>query len=212
MRLSIRAATRNFRYKRPPLPDPLLQRRRESSHASQVRRFTSRPRVLARAWASFVWVLWLGALLMLLVPVRIWAEGETNQFRFLRLRLQAGKVTLIESSVVPGTLKPQHDAAETEPLVVSLESNSGEVRWSLSIADPSRQRYEYEDPDRPGFIRSKTVQLDDVEFIVRAPLTPGAQHVAVYRKEQTAPQAKAGQPATEKRLLALIPLPPETSK
>ena len=124
----------------------------------------------------------------------------------------AGEVSLIEGRVVSGTLKPQRDAEEAEALVVSLEAGTGEGRWSIAIADPSRQRYEYEDPDRPGALRSKTVQLDDVEFIVRAPLMPGVRQVAVLRKEQTARQGSPGQVTIERRLIARLPLPPATIK
>lgn len=150
--------------------------------------------------------------LLWLVPVRAQAQEETNQFLLLRLRLKSGEVSLIEGRVVSGTLKPQRDAEDTEALVVSLEAGPGEGRWSIAIADPSRQRYEYEDPDRPGAIRSKTVQIDDVEFIVRAPLVPGVRQVAVHRKEQTAQQSRPGQLTIERQLIARLPLPPEAIK
>jgi hypothetical protein len=107
---------------------------------------------------------------------------------------------------VKGTLKPQRDSDEPESLVVSLEAAIGEERWKLSIADPSLQRLEYEDPDQPGTLRSKSVKVDDVEFVVRAPLTAGVRQVVVSRKEKT------GQQLNQKRLLARIPLPAQAIK
>jgi hypothetical protein len=102
--------------------------------------------------------------------------------------------------------KPQRDSQELESLVVSLEATTGEERWSLAIADPSLQRLEYEDPDQPGRLLSKSVKVDDVEFIVRAPLTAGVRQVAVFRKEKT------GQQANQRRLLARMPLPAQAIK
>ena len=177
-----------------------------------LQRFGSCLGKLLHSSASCRGVICLIFSLLWFVPVRAVAQDETNQFLFLRLRLKAGEITLIEGRIVSGTLKPQRDTAEAEGLVVSLESSPGEERWSLAIADPSQQRYEYEDPDRPGEIRSKTVQHDDVEFIVRAPLKAGVRHVAVHRKEQTAQQSKPSQTAEVKRLIARLPLPPEVTK
>ena len=160
----------------------------------------------SRSSASCVSVVCLALWLASCVSVRVWGQDTTNQFLFLRLRLKAGEITLVDSSLVNGTLKPQRDSEELESLVVSLEATTGEERWSLAIADPSLQRLEYEDPDQPGTLRSKSVKVDDVEFVVRAPLTPGVRQVAVFRKEKTAERANA------KRLLARTPLPAQAIK
>ena len=160
----------------------------------------------SRSSAACVSVVCLALWLSLCVSVSVWGQDGTNQFLFLRLRLKAGEITLVDSSLVNGTLKPQRNSEELESLVVSLEATTGEERWSLAIADPSLQRLEYEDPDQPGSLRSKLVKVDDVEFVVRAPLKPGVRQVAVFRKEKT------GQQANEKRLLARMALPAQAIK
>lgn len=154
----------------------------------------------------------LAVMLMTLSLGRVQASDGTNQFLFLTLRLKGGAVTLEKASVVSGTLKPQQDSTDAEPLLVTLEQAEGEARWSLAIDDSSIQRYEYEDPQQPGALKSKLVQVDDVEFIVRAPLTPGVRHIAIYRKEKSIQPATAGESPPAKRLLARIELPKEVTK
>jgi hypothetical protein len=150
--------------------------------------------------------------LMTLSLGRVPASDGTNQFLFLTLRLKGGTVTLEKASVVSGTLKPQQDSTDAEPLFVTLEPAEGEARWSLAIDDPSIQRYEYEDPQQSGVLKSKLVQVDDVEFVVRAPLTPGVRHIAIHRKEKSVQPAKAGALPAAKTLLARIELPKEVTK
>ena len=94
------------------------------------------------------------------------AQSEQDKFFFLTFRLTNGVVTLVKSEVKPGTLKPQRDSTRAVALRFVLEKAEDEGLWSRRIDDPSVQRLEYEDPDHPGEIQSKTVQLDDVEFIV----------------------------------------------
>ena len=75
---------------------------------------------------------------LLLGPVQ--ARDATNQFPFLTLRLKSGAVTLEKALAVSGTLQPQQDSTEVEPLVVTLEQAGGGACWSLAIDDRSVQR------------------------------------------------------------------------
>jgi hypothetical protein len=140
------------------------------------------------------------------------AAETTNQFLFLTLRLKGGIVTLEKASVVSGTLKPQQDSTDAEPLLVTLEQADGVERWSFAMDDPSIQRYEYEDPQHPGSLKLKLVPVDDIEFIARVPLSVGVRRMAVYRKQKSTQPAKAGASAATKRLLARIELPREVTK
>ena len=146
-------------------------------------------------------MLLLAAVTLMLVDAP--AQEATNRFLLLRLRLNGDSVTLINASVAAGTLKPQQDSDEPESLLIHLEDATGKLQWSTLIADPSIRRYEYEDPQEPGALRTKIVQLDDAEVIVRAPLLPDVRHLAVHRKQT--PQDRAAAPET--RLLSRISLP-----
>jgi hypothetical protein len=148
------------------------------------------------------------AVVTLMSPGSLIADDSTNQFLFLTLRLKDGTVTLEKAQKVSGRLKSQLDSTDAEPLLISLEKTSGEESWSVTIADPSIERLEYEDPDQPGALKSKVVQLDDVEFVVRAPLIVGVRQLAVYRKENKAPSPGKSSPLNEaKKLLVRVNLP-----
>jgi hypothetical protein len=173
------------------------------SRAIQSMRSTTSPAVDAWHRASR---LRLGLLLGLILCLSLRAAEEDEKFLFLTLRYKDGAITLVKSAVVSGTLKPQRNSARPDALQIHLEKTEGESAWSLVMDDPSVRRYEYEDPDQPGVIRSKEVRVNDTEFIIRAPLLPGVRHLAVYRQEPPAPGAKA--PATpSKKLLVRHTLP-----
>jgi hypothetical protein len=150
--------------------------------------------------------LWLG--LMLCLSLR--AAEEDGKFLFLTLRYKDGVMTVVRSALVPGRLKPQRDSTRHDALEIALETTAGETAWRLAVDDPSVRRYEYEDPQQPGVIRSKEVKVNDIEFIVRAPLLAGVRHVAVYRREPPAPGAK--QTAPVKTLLVRHALPQEVTQ
>ncbi len=83
--------------------------------------------------------------------------------------------------------------------------------WSVVIDDPSVRRYEYEDPLQPGVLRAMEVKLNDIEFIVRAPLVADVRHLGVYREEPRTSGAKA--PATPaKKLVVRHALPEEVTR
>lgn len=145
-------------------------------------------------------------LLAALLPLRIRATEETNQFLFLTLRVKDGVVTLDQAKVVKGALKPQADSRDAERLQLSLEHADGRVAWNLEIDDPSVQRYEYEDPEHPGQLKSKLVRVDDVQFIVRTPLQVGVCRIAIHRIRKGAERAPPGASVAEKNLLARIDL------
>ena len=138
------------------------------------------------------------------------AEAD-GKFLFLTLRYKDGDITLVKSALVSGTLKPRRNSTRPDALQIVLEKAEGQSAWSLAIDDPSVRRYEYEDPERPGVIRSKEVKVNDVEFIVRAPLVTDVRHLAVYRQEPPAPGAKAPA-APVKKLLVRHSLPREVTR
>lgn len=153
----------------------------------------------------------LGVMLGLVLGLSLSAAEEDGKFLFLTLRYKDGVITVMKSAVVSGTLKPQRDSTKPDALQITLEKTEGESAWSVAMDDPSVRRYEYEDPQQPGVIRSKEVKRNDLEFIVRAPLLAGVRHLAVYRQEPPAPGAKPAA-APVKKLLARHTLPPEVTR
>jgi len=164
-------------------------------------------RLIFRADSVWRCAVMLGLMLCLSSP----AADEEGKFLFLTLRFKDGVVTVVKSTLVNGTLKPQRDSKKTDAFHISLGKTEGESIWSVAIDDPSVCRYEYEDPQAPGTIRVKEVKLDDVEFIVRVPLIDGVRQLEVYRHESPASGAK--QPTTPvKKLLLQHKLPQEVTR
>ena len=107
------------------------------------------------------------------------------QIVFLHLRLNNGDLTLVESSIRPGTLKDRERPEQVGKLLYDVVSATGLPLWSGSTDDPSRRRYEYEDPENAGRLKVKFVVLDDVEFTVRVPLFAEARRVVFFRMDST---------------------------
>lgn len=138
-------------------------------------------------------------------------QSDTNQFLFLTLRLKAGVVTLEKAEIVAGTLKPQQNSTDEQPLLIALEQTKGIAQWSLKMDDPSVQRLEYEDPQQPGVLKTKLLATDDIEFIVRTPLITGVRHLAIHRQAARSKLIAADSSATNS-LLARIELPQAVTK
>src|SRR6266487_4595018 len=161
--------------------------------------------------------IWLAALLGLMTSgfVRGQAERE-EKFLFLHLRLKDGVITLVKAATVSGALKPQRRADKTGSIQFEVETEAGVSRWTGMMDDPSIRRYEYPDPDKPGAIKSKLVQVNEAEFAIRIPLLKDAHHLSFYRlgtaqaKAPALPDAQAPKPA--KTLIAKIELPADTNK
>ena len=112
------------------------------------------------------------------------AQESPPQIVFLRLKLESNQVSMVEASVVPGTLKrisEAHAALELE--VVTAD---GQVLWTNAVADPALRHLEFEDPAHPGEIISKDIQLTNSEFTVRVPVLRNAHQVNFFRSHQLA--------------------------
>jgi hypothetical protein len=126
---------------------------------------------LMRCWG---WVF----LLCALDGRAVFAQESSPKIVFLHLKLESNQVSLVSASVSPGTLKrfpERHPALDLE-----VATSAGQVLWTNNVADPSIRRLEYEDPDHPGQILNKQVQLTNTEFTVRVPAFPNAQQVNFY--------------------------------
>jgi hypothetical protein len=142
--------------------------------------------------------------------VRGQAQGE-ERFIFLHLRMKDGVITLVKSSTVSGALKPQLRADKTGNIQFEVETKAGVAQWAGWMDDPSIRRYEYPDPDNPGAIKPKLVQVSEAEFAVRIPVVKDAHYLSFYRletaqaKAPALPGTQAAKPA--KSLIAKIELP-----
>ena len=144
-----------------------------------------------------------------LAPCTVAAQPkEENVIVFLHLRMKDGQVTLVKSSTAPGVLKtPSEQPARA--IQFTIENAAGAAVWTSTMDDPAVRRLEYTDPDAPGVIKSRIVQLDDVEFTIRVPQRKDGVKLAFYRGAGS-PFAKQG--AAEKKLIGTITLSPAATK
>ena len=159
----------------------------------------------------------LSALLGLMTsPLAFGQAKETDKILFLHLRMKDGVITLAKSATVPGTLKPQRRSEKPGAFQFEIETAAGVSLWNGAMDDPSIRRYEYEDPENPGAIKTKVVRFAEVEFVVRVPVLKDAHQFSIYRLEAT-PAKAPGAPAAEqvkmaRSLLARIALPPDDNR
>ncbi len=156
------------------------------------------------------------ALLLVACVAKVgWAQESAPQILFLHLKLQSNQVSLVSASVASGKLKVFSD----HPAALDLEvaTSAGRVLWTNSVADPSFQHLEYEDPSHPGQILSKEVQFTNVEFTVRVPVIRDAHHVNFYSSRSSVGTNAAGanslaaqSPSPQRTELGSVVLPPTT--
>ena len=106
------------------------------------------------------------------------APGNREEILFLHLRWKTNTVSLVETTVVPGTLKPAAEA--TGGLVVQLQSEEGEVLHEGRIARPKLRLYEIGDPATSGAIEARVVTLPETEFTIRLPRKARARWVEFW--------------------------------
>lgn len=135
----------------------------------------------------------------------VFAQESSPKIIFLHLKLDSNQVSLVSASVSPGTLKR---VSEHQPaLDLEVATSVGQVLWTNNVANPSLRHLEFEDPDHPGEILSKEVQLTNTEFTVRIPVFREAHHVNFYRSESSA----GTNAAAAKLSVANLPAPPRTA-
>jgi hypothetical protein len=150
---------------------------------------------------------WLAALVVLaiILPASLAAadDNDGSEIIFLHLRIDAGGVSLVDARTVPGHLKtPRTDQPRGE-LVYELVAGESEVLYTAGINDPLTLKFDYEDPDQPGRLKSKVVQLNETEFTVRVPAVAGATSVNFYRVERT---TGASTRSAARQLIGSIPV------
>src|ERR1019366_2018364 len=146
----------------------------------------------------------------------VFAQAPAPQIFFLHLKLESNQVSLVSASVAPGTLKrfSEHRPA----LDLGVVTSDGQVLWTNNVANPSIRHLEYEDPDHPGEIISKEVQLTNTEFMVRVPAFRDAHHVNFYLAQSSADTNAAAAhplettvPAPQRKAVGTVMLP-QTAK
>ena len=121
---------------------------------------------------------WFFLLLVVFGITAVSGQEAPSKIFFLHLKMESNRVSLVNASVAPGKLKPASARRPSLELVVATAD--GQVLWTNTVANPSIRHLEYEDPDHPGEILSKEVQVTNIEFTVRVPAFEKAHQVDFY--------------------------------
>jgi hypothetical protein len=145
------------------------------------------------------------ALMVLSLGVTMAQTNEAPQILFLHLKLKHNAISLVESNVAPGTLKPPRPA-ETG-IRYELLSATGESLWQGWLDDPRERQIEYEDPPRSGKLKRKTFRREEAEFTMRVPVRAAAHRIEFHALE--APAMEATTTNQVRKLLGCLILNPE---
>lgn len=131
-----------------------------------------------------------------------------NQILFLQFSMKGDTLTLIRSEVRPGIVKEQRSHEFRDGLKYAFRSANGALLLEGTLSDPSVRRYEYEDPENPGRIKSKDITFHNVEFTIRVPYQSKMYALEVYRVRATLQSGSSVK--LQKTYLATFVLPPMT--
>lgn len=121
---------------------------------------------------------------------------QDSKIVFLHLRMRDGVITLVNTKIRPGYLKPQLTSGVKGDILYDVSDISGTSLWQGVSNNPSRRRYEYEDPDNPGKILSKIIDQNDVEFTIRIPYNPGIKTVSFFSLNESVESLKIKRPSS----------------
>lgn len=116
-----------------------------------------------------------------LIPFEAVRVHAQDKILFLRLQMQNDSITIVQSNIRAGVLKPVRDTGKAGGIEYQCRSSLGSLLSDGVIDDPSIRRYEFEDPAQPGKLRFKVAKLKDVRFTLRIPFKEEISHIEFYR-------------------------------
>ncbi len=121
---------------------------------------------------------------------------QDSKIVFLHLRMKDGVITLVNTAIRSGYLKPQRISGAKGDILYDASNISNNTLWQGVIDNPSRRRLEYQDPDNPGKILSKIIDQNDVDFTIRIPYDPGIKTISFYSLNESVESLKVKQPSS----------------
>jgi hypothetical protein len=129
------------------------------------------------------------ALLILLVPswgmAQVTAEAPVAPAKvaFVQMHMDSSGITMVKVQVVNGTTKAPSKDPNRPGLLAEMRLADSTVLVVGHIADPLRQRLEYEDPAEPGKLKAKMIEKSSADFLVRVPIRDDMVRLDFYRIE-----------------------------
>lgn len=108
-------------------------------------------------------------------------KSINSEIIFLQLHIDKDSISLIKSVVVPGAIKQPRVGSISKDIYYEVESKTGSVITSGTVDNPLIRRVEYEDPDNPGTLKTKVIELSEADFVLRLNYSDDIEAVSFYK-------------------------------
>jgi hypothetical protein len=119
--------------------------------------------------------------LLLISSVIAKAAGTENKVVFLQFHIDSNSISLTKSTMADGELKKTRIRTESKEIYFEIVSKDSQLLSSGNIENPLVRKFEYENPDKPGEILQKIVNLESAEFTVRINYNNQIDKINFYR-------------------------------
>jgi len=121
--------------------------------------------------------------LFLILSVISNVAGTENKIVFLQFNIDSNSISLTKSTLADGELKKPRIKSSGKEIYFEVVSKDSQLLSSGNIENPLVRKFEYENPDKPGEILQKIVNLESVEFIVRVDYNNQIDKINFYRTQ-----------------------------
>ncbi len=108
-------------------------------------------------------------------------ESDDTGIIFLQLHIDKDSISLIKSVVVPGVIKQPRAGSSYRDIYYEVESKTGSVIASGTVDNPLIRRVEYEDPDNPGALKTKVMEMSEADFVLRLNYSDDIEAVSFFK-------------------------------
>ena len=122
---------------------------------------------------------------LVVAPVTTAEENSSPQIAFLQLEFDSNGVSLLKATIVDGTLKTPRAKLLSLGYYYEAVSADSTVRYQGTFENPLVQRFEFHDPDNPGEIKIKVVELAKAVVVVRLPFGQNMHSLDIYQISST---------------------------
>ncbi len=119
--------------------------------------------------------------LLLISSVIAKAAGTENKVVFLQFHIDSNSISLTKSTMADGELKKTRIRTESKEIYFEIVSKDSQLLSSGNIENPLVRKFEYENPDKPGEILNKIINLESAEFTVRVDYNNRIDKINFYR-------------------------------
>ena len=103
---------------------------------------------------------------MFLLASFVVAEDD-GKIAFLKFKYDGEKVTLLDSKLVDGTIKEKRKEFDPAELRYDILDKDKRTLMYDAIDNPLEKKFDFEDPENPGQMKAKVVQVPEAEFTIR---------------------------------------------